>query len=69
MHDGDGGDIVVLQQSISHAADLITQLVLNETSRVEDPRLLETVRRQAAHRVMELQRLAEDTNDTTGTEE
>ena len=54
--------IVVLQQSISHAADLITQLVSNETSRVEDPRLLENVRRQAARRVMALQRGAEDTN-------
>jgi hypothetical protein len=38
--------------SISHAADLIIQLVMNETARTEDPALLEKVRRQAAHRVM-----------------
>ena len=37
---------------ISNAADLIVQLVRNETERVEDPRLLEKVRRQAAHRIM-----------------
>jgi hypothetical protein len=37
--------------SISNAADLIVQLVMNETMRTEDPRLLETVRRQAAHRI------------------
>ena len=34
--------------SISTAADLITQLVSNETMRVENPQLLEKVRRQAA---------------------
>eukprot|EP01046_Picozoa_sp_COSAG06_P005144 COSAG06_NODE_226_length_19747_cov_9.234121_13_plen_703_part_00 len=39
---------------ISHAADLIVQLVENETVRVENPQLLETVRRQAARRVMAL---------------
>jgi hypothetical protein len=38
--------------SISKAADLISQLVTNETARVEDPVLLESVRRQAAHRIM-----------------
>ena len=38
--------------SISYAADLITQLVTNETARHEDPQLLEQVRRQAARRVM-----------------
>ena len=38
--------------SISHAADLISQLVTNETSRHEDPSLLEKLRRKAAHRVM-----------------
>ena len=38
--------------SISHAADLISQLVTNETSRHEDPSLLEKLRREAAHRVM-----------------
>ena len=40
--------------SLSKAADLITQLVSNETVRVEDPRLLEVVRRRAARRVMAL---------------
>ena len=43
------------QQYISHAADLIVQLISNQTARHEDPRLLERVRRQAAHRVMALQ--------------
>ena len=38
--------------SLSHAADLITQLVTNETARHEDPQLLEQLRRQAARRVM-----------------
>ena len=40
--------------SISHADDLITQLISNITAvgRVEDPALLERVRRQAAHRIM-----------------
>ena len=42
--------------SISHAADLITQLVTNETARHEDPKLLEQVRREAARRVMAQQR-------------
>ena len=40
--------------SISHADDLITQVVMNETSRHEDPRLLEKLRRQAAKRVLAL---------------
>jgi hypothetical protein len=44
--------------SISTAADLITQLVSNETMRVENPQLLEKVRRQAAKRVMEQQAIA-----------
>jgi hypothetical protein len=39
-------------KSISNAADLIIQLVSNQTARTEDPGLLEKVRRQAAHRVM-----------------
>ena len=34
--------------SISKAADLITQLVTNETARHEDPGLLEKLRREAA---------------------
>ena len=38
--------------SLSNAADLITQLVSNGTHRTENPRLLETVRRQAAHRIV-----------------
>jgi hypothetical protein len=42
-------------RSISMAADLISQLVSNATVRTEDPRLLEKVRRQAAHRIMALQ--------------
>ena len=42
--------------SLSNAADLITQLVRNATQRTEDPRLLESVRRQAAHRIIEAQR-------------
>lgn len=37
---------------LSKAADLITQLVSNMTERNEDPRLMENVRRQAAHRFM-----------------
>ena len=39
---------------ISHADDLITQLISNITAagRVEDPALLERVRRQAAHRIV-----------------
>ena len=37
---------------IANADDLITQLVSNMTERVEDPGLLERVRRQAAHRIM-----------------
>ena len=41
--------------SLSNAADLITQLVSNATQRTEDPRLLETVRRQAAHRIISTQ--------------
>ena len=39
----------------SRAADLITQLVSNGTARHEDPRLLERVRRQAAHRIIAAQ--------------
>jgi len=38
--------------SISHADDLIAQVVTNETSRHENPRLLEKLRRQAAKRVL-----------------
>ena len=41
--------------SISKAADLITQLVTNETARHEDPGLLEKLRREAAHRAMAAQ--------------
>ena len=41
-----------LTASISNAADLISELVTNETSRNEDPSLLERLRREAAHRVM-----------------
>ena len=37
---------------VSKGGDLIAQLISNLTSRVEDPRLLEKVRREAAHRVM-----------------
>ena len=40
------------QDRISLAADLITQLVSNATVRAEDPRLLESVRRAAARRVV-----------------
>lgn len=41
-------------RSISRADDLITQLISNITAagRVENPALLERVRRQAAHRIM-----------------
>eukprot|EP01043_Picozoa_sp_COSAG02_P024245 COSAG02_NODE_1320_length_13269_cov_11.420058_7_plen_83_part_00 len=42
--------------SISNAADLISQLVTNETTRREDPCLLEKIRREAAHRVMAAER-------------
>jgi hypothetical protein len=42
--------------SISNAADLISQLVTNETMRHEDPSLLEKLRREAAHRVMAAER-------------
>ena len=42
---------------ISAAADLITQLVSNETTRRDDPALLERVRREAARRVMAMQRI------------
>eukprot|EP00035_Acanthoeca_spectabilis_P017163 m.358835 g.358835 ORF g.358835 m.358835 type:complete len:670 (-) comp16619_c0_seq85:933-2942(-) len=42
--------------SISKAADLITQLVMNITVRQEDPALLERLRREAAHRIMEASR-------------
>ena len=38
--------------SISHAADLIAQLVTNQTERHEDPALLEAVRREAARRAV-----------------
>ena len=41
---------------ISHAADLISQLVTNETARHEEPALLEKLRREAAHRIMAAQR-------------
>jgi hypothetical protein len=44
--------------SISNAADLISQLVANETMRREDPSLLEKLRREAAHRVMAAERAA-----------
>jgi len=40
------------EASISRAADLIAQLVTNETARHEDPSLLETLRRMAARRIM-----------------
>ena len=40
------------EASISNAADLITQLVTNQTDRHEDLGLLETMRRAAAHRIM-----------------
>ena len=42
--------------SISNGADLISQLVTNETMRHEDPSLLEKLRREAAHRVMASER-------------
>ena len=38
--------------AVSKADDLITQLVMNVTSRTPDAVLLEKVRRQAAHRIM-----------------
>ena len=38
--------------NVSSSADLLTQLISNYTSRHEDPRLLEKVRRQAAHRII-----------------
>ena len=41
---------------ISAAADLITQLVSNETTRRDDPALLERVRREAARRVMAMRK-------------
>ena len=40
---------------ISHAADLIAQVVSNATARVEDPALLERLRREAARRVIAAQ--------------
>ena len=39
---------------ISNAADLITQTVASDTSRREDPALLERLRREAARRVIVL---------------
>jgi len=44
--------------SISHADDLIAQLVRNMTDRTSDPRLLERVRREAARRVVASERAA-----------
>lgn len=41
-----------MNHTLSSAADLITQLVVNGTERHSDPSLLENVRRQAAHRIM-----------------
>ena len=40
---------------ISHADDLISQLVRNMTDRTGDPRLLERVRREAARRVIAME--------------
>jgi hypothetical protein len=37
---------------LAKGADLITRLITNITHRTEDPRLLEMVRREAAHRIM-----------------
>jgi len=42
-------------ERLSNAADLITQVVSNQTTRTEDPTLLETLRRQAAQRVIQLE--------------
>ena len=50
---------------LSNGADLIQQIVRNGTDRVEDPALMERVRRQAAHRII----AAAKTDDETPREQ